>query len=153
MTDITEEQARQMEAGPELDRLVLTGFFGWEAHDTCGHRKMDGRSTTTAVLFGPESDFDLFGTTRCNAKSPPPFSTGWAAAGPLLEVMRDATVTVSLTCDDTDSGGVWRCYVRTSISPVGRAFSVGACTPCLAIARTCAVLVARGITRDDLEVK
>ena len=151
MTDITEEQARQMEAGPELDRLVLTGFFGWEAHDTCGHRKMDGRSTTTAVLFGPESDFDLFGTIRCNAKSPPPFSTDWSAAGPLLEAMNDISHIIVesidydewvVTAQDLEPGPgiIWE-------------YSATAPTPKLAIARACAVLVACGITRDDLEVR
>jgi hypothetical protein len=69
----------------------------------------------------------------------PRYSTKWTHAGPLLEVMRG-----DLVFDANEH--TWYC----SRYHEGRDTTGHAPTPQLAIARACAVLVARGIPREDL---
>jgi hypothetical protein len=83
------------------------------------------------------------------ASIPPRFSTNWSAAGPLLEAMEG-----EMKPPNTWHGGtLWCCKLfHPAIS--GDVFfphSASAPTPPLAIARACAVLVARGVTREEVE--
>jgi hypothetical protein len=115
MTDLTEEQARQMEAGEELD-AICARFMGF----TC------------------ENGFWVQPNGVMFASIPPRFSTNWSAAGPLLEVM---------SADLNTGPDGWRC-----IAVGGERFAeASGPTPQLAIARACAVLVARGVTREEVE--
>ena len=68
------------------------------------------------------------------------FSTSWKAAGPLLKAMGAA-----IEPPNRSGMTTWLCYVWQSIGCGARADD-----PCLAISRACAVLVARGISREDL---
>ena len=108
MGDLTEQQARQMEAGSELGPVCERWMFGKEDH----HQ-----------MLPPW----------------PQYSTDWSAAGPLLEAMKG-----HLSYRTID--GQWMCIVGAK----GVTVRGYAPTAQLAIARACAVLVARGISRDDL---
>ena len=111
--EMTEEQARQVEAGPGLDRICAKWV---ERPDGWIDAPYGGR--------------------------PKPFSTDWSAAGP-LQVAMNARVS---PCKEG-----WSCTVGGLYQP--RVVYVVAPTPQLAIARACAVLVACGITQEDLEAK
>jgi hypothetical protein len=82
--------------------------------------------------------------------TPPPFSTDWSAAGPLLEVMMQG---------DNDKRSQVYLLPRGKIGvrqPDAHAVhslthKVGETISPLAIARACAVLVARGVTREEVE--
>ena len=137
MNEITEKWARRAPAGAELDR-VCAEWMG-----TVTQYRVDGSSIKLWHRYNTEH---LFGNHR---RYWPKHSTGWAAAAPLLEAIKKALPAVSLTNDETVSGDEWTCWVRVSVDP-GTQFAVTAPTPQLAIARACAVLVARGITREDL---
>jgi hypothetical protein len=110
MTDLTEEQARQMEAGEDLDR-VCAGWLGIEPD-----------------IFG--ACLDGFAAQMFR------FSTDWSAAGALMEAMGAHSIR-------THFG--WECWVDD------RNNAATAPTPQLAIARACAVLVALGVTREEVE--
>jgi len=71
---------------------------------------------------------------------PGEYSTEWAAAGPLLEAMDGQLEPPMRSGMDT-----WLCYVWHTHH------GERAPTPQLAIARVCATLVARGITKEDME--
>ena len=122
MNDLTEEQARQMEAGPELNKICSAWYRNCAIND---------------LTYAPAD---------C--------STAWSAAGPLLEAMKNLSVGefegITLNfCSGIYGEDVWRIGV---IGYGGLKDIVIALTPQLAIARACAVLVARGISRDELEV-
>ena len=121
-TETTEKWARHAPAGAELDRVVA----GWMGRDGW-------------LLYAPENWLE----PGCEGlqKIPKPFSTSWVAAGPLLEAMGIGIVI------GKKSGEQWRVSQADGWGLV----IVDAPDPCLAIARACAVLVARGITREDLE--
>ena len=127
MGDLTEEQARQMEAGPELSRICAK-WMGWSYFAGMGSHqwKLEASASTRPIIH--------------QGKDPPPFSTDWSAAGPLLEAMKG-----HLSYRTID--GQWMCILGAKGVTV-RGYGP---TPQLAIARACAVLVARGISRDDLE--
>ena len=133
MSKVTEEKARQMPAGTELDRICAE-WMGWE-------------------LLSVEGDNEIWhhrgqNDTRVRGELPP-FSADWSAAGPLLEAIERALPSASLTRDSTLGVG-WVCWLRVTLPPGGSQLYVGAPTPQLAIARACAVLVALGITMNDL---
>ena len=88
-----------------------------------------------AEWFSPVRGFNNYG-------EPIKFSTDWSAAGPLLEAMGGPALH-----RHSDRHG-W--HIEFGFHPVG-GFDLHSPTPQLAIARACAVLAARGITRDDLE--
>jgi len=122
MTEITEKWARGAPAGAELDR-VCAGFMGL-------------RVGGDIVLYADEKMGRL-----------PEFSRRWSAAGPLLEAMQCCEV--SQTHIDK-----WRCSVEGISDKYYGKFIAEiqySPTPQLAIARACAVLVARGISRYDLK--
>ena len=139
MTKLTEEQARQMPAEPELDRFCAE-WMGWD-------------------LLSVEGDNEIWhhrgqNDTRVEGELPP-FSSDWSAAGPLLEAMKNLQADgYSFTgaaleyCPHVLVDKVWRIGV---ITYDGLKTFVKAPTPQLAIARACAVLVAREISRDELE--
>jgi hypothetical protein len=110
MDDLTEEKARQMEAGEDLDR-VCAGWLGIEPD-----------------IFG--ACLDGFAAQMFR------FSTDWSAAGALMEAMGAHSIR-------THFG--WECWVDD------RNNAATAPTPQLAIARACAVLVALGVTREEVE--
>ena len=120
MTTITEEWARTAPAGPELDR-VCAEWMGRKPYDS---DPCDG---------------------GCYRDEWPPYSTDWSAAGPLLEAMRlDVGVFgVPEFTPKWDCGSLGQFHQHMS-------GNVTAPTPCLAIARACGVLFARGISREDL---
>ena len=136
MTDLTEEQARRMDAGLELDLLVATRFLKWE-HKT---EKSIYSGRKVESLIPPKSDISTFGATRYSAQPPPEFSRDWMYAGPLLEAM-NARVSPCKEGRSCTVGGLYQPRVVYVVAP----------TPQLAIARACAVLVARDISRDELE--
>ena len=132
MTTITEEWARNAPAGPELDR-VCAEWMGWSGKDD---RTPDG------------STFDVYARKdggHMTSIHPASFSSDWSAAGPLLEAMRlDVGVFgVPEFTPKWDCGSLGQFHQHMS-------GNVTAPDPCLAIARACAVLVARGISREDL---
>lgn len=88
-------------------------------------------------------EFDLCGR-GCYRQEWPPYSYDWSAAGPLLEAMG---------ADILYHSGTWECEVEPPGEPTyGQKLLADsdAKDPTLAIARACAVLVARGIAREDL---
>lgn len=120
---ITESEAREMKAGAELDRICAE-WVGATYDDIWLQWKFPGPPST-------------WGYSGIAGKNPPKFSTDWAAAGPLLEAMGGTVRT----------GKKSRCNV---MPPGWKPITVYAPTPQLAIARACAVLVARGVERGDL---
>ena len=126
MDELTEDKARQMDAGPELNRICAEWW---------------GAKPKYKGIEGHTPDVHHY------------FSADWSAAGPLLEAMTGVLNPLTNLdkedkgCEDRDE---WEC-----ISPWlgGDIYATGATapTPQLAIARACAVLVARGISRDELE--
>jgi hypothetical protein len=134
MTDLTEDQARSMEAGDELDRACAE-WIGCEL----------------GVIPGGEtySSYEIWTMPDGNRvfDNAPPYSTDWSAAGPLLEAMQDMDgfdVSVESHLDGWTvrvTSGLVYMMPREATAP----------TPQLAIARACAVLVARGITREEVE--
>ena len=153
MDEITEDQARQMEAGPELDRICAE-WMGWE------EKEVEWRSKTAVYLVHSDPspglnreylirvvDNDsgeiIFSLGDEQAETfPPSFSTKWSAAGPLLEAM-DAKL-------QPNSARGWQCDIPWEVCGEDDVFGL-APTPQLAIARACAVLVTRGINRGELE--
>lgn len=153
MNNVTEKWARTAPAGPELDRVVA-GWMGlrphrgvtitvdgedrplWSAHNPWEH-----------LCSKPGLELASGGGDRHDAIGeimPPPFSTDWSAAGPLLEAMGPAGFYLEW-CDRIVEQGPWYAHCeRFDIVTT-------APTPCLAIARAVAVLVARGIERGELE--
>ena len=71
---------------------------------------------------------------------PAPYSTDWSAAGSLLEAMGVGIVLGKKSDDQWGVSQAVGCGLLMADAP----------TPQLAIARACAVLVARGITCEDL---
>ena len=139
MDDLTEEQARQMDAGMDLD-VICAKWMG-----------------------DPKSNQGIAS-----------YSRDWSAAGPLLEAMEQILVRRSnpesgILLNGPIPGGLhspvpsgpdkgsspkikssdWRTFLN--IDRDDWPIKVEAPTPQLAIARACAVLVARGVSRDDLE--
>jgi len=155
MSEFTEEQARKMEAGEQLDRICAkwmgtylrvsdqssTSFTG----GTPLSRKHPEEHQERAPLKGGE--FRM--TSLYNMW--PKYSTSWLHAGPLLEALpmrwaQDSGLfppTYGYPDDDE-----WTVYFGASGAGV---VQVDAPTPQLAIARACAVLVARGVTREEVE--
>ena len=123
MDDLTEEKARQMDARPELDRICAEWW---------------GAKPKYKGIEGHTPDVHHY------------FSTDWSAAGPLLEAMDDSSPMDGAKAESsnaTEPGHDWKCSV-----PFGPAMiTTFAPTPQLTIARACAVLVARGINRDELK--
>ena len=146
MDDLTEEKARQMDAGSELNRICAE-WMGWSYFAGMGgHQwKLEASGSTRPIIH--------------QGKDPPPFSTDWSAAGPLLEAMNlDMFKHPQASGIWGDGEGRWICRVSFPTEErfahgeeVYRYLEVSAPTPQLAIARACAVLVARGVSRDDLE--
>jgi hypothetical protein len=144
MTDLTEEQARQMEAGEELNHICAE-WLGLEPH-TGVTMQVDGEHR--AIWSDGDPWLDEHGTIIELAAStgewppvdgkPPAFSTDWSAAGTLLEVLR---YRVSMEY----SFILWNCNNTKVLASWGK----GTPLP-LAIARACAVLVARGVTREEV---
>ena len=126
MTTISEEWARTAPAGPELDR-VCAEWLGWYWR----HGAWFNDTASEARMLLSESDLP------CGSPS-----TDWTAAGPLLEAM-DPIV-------DPTHGDNGICVVVPGQNGYGQRAKVYASTYTLAIARACAVLVARGISREDL---
>ena len=118
MDDLTEKQARQMEAWIDLD-VICARWMG------------DPRSNQGIASY----------------------SRDWSAAGPLLEAIQSVSLASPLpAAEGFHEGHDWRVTVWSDPAGGCELFHVDAPTPQLAIARACAVLVARGINRDDLEV-
>ena len=132
MDDLTEEKARQMEAGPELNRICAEWW---------------GAKPKYKGIEGHTPDVHHY------------FSTDWSAAGPLLEAMNlDMFKHPQASGIWGDGEGRWICRVSFPTEErfahgeaVYRYLEVSAPPPQLALARACAVLVARGVSRDDLE--
>ena len=150
MNDLTEEKARRLPAGSDLDILVATRFLGWELKT----KKCFYTDRQVEILIPPKRDISTFGATRYSAQPPPEFSRDWMYAGPLLEAMNaeihpprpdrfraQQRWMAKAVCPDTGS--------NLAITYGADYPETGGC-PCLAIARTCAVLVAQGITVDDV---
>ena len=136
MTAITEKWARTAAAGAELDRVVAgSGILTTEEMF-----QIPGKWALPTELPPYSNPLNNSG---------PPFSTSWSAAGPLLEAISPPW---SLSPNE-DGGFIMLPYRMTVLNIVGgnRYTWPRAEDPCLAIARACAVLVARGITREDLE--
>ena len=135
MDDLTEEKARQMEAGPELNR-VCAEWVGWSYFAGMGSHqwKLEAPGSTRPIIH--------------QGKDPPPFSSDWSAAGPLLEAMNGTASTHDKNFGDINS----QCYVPVEPEWMTLYTYAPKDRPQLAIARACAVLVARGVSRDDLEV-
>lgn len=120
MNNITEKWARTAPAGPELDR-VCAEWMGFS--------------------IGETRDWRHHVSTKAGWKACSP-STRWSDAGPLLEAMDSMTLSV------WNDLSVIEYSAANSI--IKGSLHISAPTPQLAIARACAVLVARRITRDDL---
>lgn len=123
---IIEEWARTAPSGSELDR-VCAEWMGFTAGSI-----INGRLTVV---------------TRTGPKICSP-SSRWSDAGPLLEAMKG--------CVEWDDGVLWTAYTLADTPSDPRPNDPQAAlatTPQLAIARACAVLAARGITREQLEAK
>ena len=152
MDDLTEEQARQMEAGPKLNRICAE-WMGWSYFAGMGSHqwKLEASGSTRPIIH--------------QGKDPPPFSTDWSAAGPLLEAMEAKHGGVHPPSCEIECRSYkrsewytkeewrqqkWRCLVLIPEHEDRQLFGL-APTPQLAIARACAVLVARGISRDELK--
>jgi hypothetical protein len=131
VTDLTEEQARQMDAGEELDRLIAVEFMGWRK--TPEYDQIDLNQYPWNL---PTASATLYRTDL------PKYSTDWSAAGPLLEAM-------SAKCD-TAYPEAWRTVPTNHVMYNERISATGDDVP-HAAARLCAVLVARGITREEVE--
>ena len=121
MNNITEKWARTAPAGPELDR-VCAEWMGNIFH-------------SAGMLDGDDYHFiegDIF----------PKYSTSWNGAGPLLEAIQS---------DHTGWAIVYsHPWQYKTLEVYGDQIITCADTMQLVIARACAVLVACGITRDDL---
>lgn len=135
MRKITEEWALQAEAGDELDRICAL-WFG------CIMRE-DPSYETGELWTQPNGAWNVV---------PPRYSSSWSDAGPLLEAMGD-----SLSREEEKDGGSWYCVVVHDKLVCGESYpqsadwrAAVADTPQLAIARACAVLVAHGITKEDM---
>ena len=119
--EVNEEWARSAEPGPELDR-VCAEWMGWKPASYRGS-KVGWYDGETGTIGGL-----------------PKYSTDWSAAGPLLE---------ATGCPDVR---FFRDEVEITVFTIdGGLLEVLAPTPQLAIARACAVLSARVISRDELE--
>ena len=127
MTTISEEWARTAPAGPELDRVCA---------EWMGRRVKTERPA--------EIEWE-----RCQHRDK--FSTDWSAAGPLLEAMNDDLPLWQL-CPQGDGSYSMQPFSMASLKYVSESKYLWpkAPDPCLAISRACAVLVARGISREDL---
>ena len=145
MNDLTEEKARRLPAGPELDILVATRFLGWELKT----KKCFYTDRQVEILIPPKRDISTFGATRYSAQPPPEFSRDWMYAGPLLEAMNRVAHVIVESVDYDE----WIVTAQDLESGPGITWEHGAVapTPQLAISRNCAVLVAQGITVDDLK--
>jgi len=121
MAKITEEWARTAPAGQKLDRICAE-WMGWK--------------------INPLAD-----------NAPAPYSTDWSAAGPLLEAMNADFPIWSLAPPSENSPWIMIPYSMDSLKYTGgnRYTWPRAEDPELAIARACGVLVARGITRSDID--
>lgn len=141
--EITEEWARNAEAGPELDR-VCAEWMGYFEDDS-------------GSLITPDGDGTVVGP-------PKSYSKDWSAAGPLLEAMEAKhggihPPSCEIECRSYERSEwytkeewrqrKWKCLVLIPEHEDRQLFG-GAPTPQLAIARACAVLVARGIKKGDL---
>ena len=146
MDELTEDKARQMDAGPELNR-VCAEFIGWF--------EIKKLSPEVAKYFSQSKPvYAASHTSRLRVEGDwPPYSTDWSAAGPLLEAIQSVSLASPLpAAEGFHEGHDWRVTVWSDPAGGCELFHVDAPTPQLAIARACAVLVARGINRDDLEV-
>lgn len=129
MTKITEEWARTAPAGPKLDR-VCAEWMG----------------LLPIIMRSKDAGWVVPSTEEIIAL--PRFSTDWSAAGPLLEAISPPW---SLSPDE-DGGFIMLPYRMDVLNIVGGnryTWPRSGC-PCLAIARGCAVLDARGVSREDL---
>lgn len=140
---ITEQWARTAPAGPELDRVCAEwmGFkSGWISSDC--HRCGGRFRAEWDKLICPSCGKIYW---RSVERKEHRYSSKWEDAGPLLEAMKG--------CVEWDDVDLWTAYTLadtpTDPNPDDPQAAL-ATTPQLAIARACAVLVARGITRDDL---
>ena len=140
--EITEEWARTAPAGPALDR-VCAEWMGWIIYD-------DGEDGYVYAEDPNDSGivYCLLDPIWNISDELVAYSTEWSAAGPLLEAMR---------AEVGHGYPHWWCMVTHSDLVCGEDFiesadwrTVAAPTPQLAIARACAVLVARGISREGL---
>ena len=151
-TKITEEWARTAPAGSELD-LKCALWFGYRVVERVEYGVKlirlvmddppDGLDSVYCIEIGtPCGETYPMGDEHADT-FPPKFSTDWSAAGPLLEAMG---------ADLLRYDGKWACEVQPgSAYPAPILAEAEAPTPQLAIARICAVLFARGITRENLE--
>lgn len=93
-----------------------------------------------AIWMGAKPyEFDPCGG-GCYRDEWPPYSTDWSAAGPLLEAMKGFTFEFDEMGETPSVGDGFHLAIG----------DVRAADHCLAIARACAVLAARGVTREDL---
>jgi len=135
VSKLTEDEARQMEAGEELDRICA------EWMDEVASCPKDDFHPFPGELdpfdyHGVEVDPYDEGDDRDMMIYCYRYSKDWGPAGPLLEVMSGHIMR-------TDCG--WECWIDE------RNNAACARSPQLAIARACAALVARGVTREEVE--
>lgn len=158
---VTEEWALSAPAGPELDRVCAEWMDALQRK--CNSFHVEGEVIELPGWEGSQARGFLQSMQRVGFLSDvklgtvyeaPCYSTSWEFAGPLLEAMQANNgyyewfgvpnfSTIALTRD----GGDWVCGVD---GPDGVDEIARASKPQLAIARTCAVLVARNITREQL---
>ena len=155
MNDLTEEQARRLPAGPELDRICAEWMGCYlkiksQSMERWAKENLDDPEPYRRHWYWPDGSHVAKKGRHLSEPDEIPFSSDWSFCGPLLEAIEVAMPSVSLTLDSTLRSG-WICWVRVTLPPGGRQFSVAAPTPQLAIARTFATLVAQGITLDDLK--
>ena len=155
MNDLTEEKARRLPAGPELDRICAEWMGCYlkiksKSMQEWAKKNLDDPKPYSRHWYWGDGSHVAKKGRHLSEPDEIPFSSDWAFCGPLLEAIERALPSASLTRDRTLGVG-WVCWLRVTLPPGGSQLYVGAPTPQLAIARACAVLVAQGITVDDLK--
>ena len=156
LPDITEKWARAAEPGPRLDR-VCAEWMDTVRH--VAHVSDDGGESSRAWVSregpwtterqlrewleeqqeqGYHTEFEIVQVPKC-----PPYSTSWSAAGPLLEAM--------ISPKGSKYNAIIEALIEGAVSQrTGQRARPQHIRP-IDVARVCAVLVARGVGRGDLE--
>ena len=159
MNDLTEEKARRLPAGPDLDRICAEGIGCYleiksKSMQKWAKENLDDPEPYSRHWYWADGSHVAKRGRHLSEPDEIPFSSDWAFCGPLLEAMKNIKADgYSFTgaaleyCPHVLVDRVWRVGV---ITYDGLKTLVKAPTPQLAIARACAVLVAQGITVDDV---
>ena len=146
MNDLTEEQARRLPSGPELDRICAEWMGCYlkiksQSMQKWAKENLDDPEPYNRHWYWADGSHVAKKGRHLSEPDEIPFSSDWSFCGPLLEAMGGPALHWH-----SDRHG-W--HIEFGFNPVG-GFGLHAPTPQLAIARACAVLVAQGITLDDL---